>query len=393
MKRICFSILFILVFSMGAGWWGWIIRLLPGGQVETGSISCLKPEPATVSLTAVGDVVLHMPIVTSAYDPAKDTYDFRPIFTELKASLSRADLAIGVLETTTAGPEAVYSGYPRFNSPAAISDALQWAGIDLVFTAHNHCLDRGSAGIRATLDHLERIGLLYAGCQRTPAQKRYRLLGVKGIKLAFLAYTTSTNGIALPVGDRWMVNYYQPVKAAADIEEARMAGAECVVVALHTGVEYQRLPSVEQIRLVAELINAGADVILGSHVHVIQPLELRESGGRLPGLYRDCFIAYSLGNLLSNQRWRYSDCGLMINLQIQKNFSGPGIRIKKVSYRPLWVNRYLEQGKYHYRIKEVTGPENNREDPYLNQAGRERIKEVWDETFELLSKWPSSPQR
>jgi poly-gamma-glutamate capsule biosynthesis protein CapA/YwtB (metallophosphatase superfamily) len=340
-----------------------------------------------VTLAAVGDVVMHMPIVDSAFKPDDGSYDFRSIFAELKSSLSQADLAVGVLETQLTGADQIYTGYPAFKTPASIADALKWAGIGLVFTAHNHSLDQGIDGLEQTLTYLDQINLPYVGCRYNKNQARYRIIDCKGIKLAFLAYTTTTNGQHLPTGQEWRVNIFDRQKILEDISTVRLAGVDCIIMALHTGVEYQRTPSTEQQKMIDWLVKSGVDIVLGSHVHVVQPLEFRNFYDPVTGDNRDCFIAYSLGNLLSNQRWRYSDNGLQVNIKLAKKLDHPGVIILGTGYIPLWVNRFVVQGKYHYRIIQLTGSEYQGTDSQVDSIARKRISEVWSETTELLGDW------
>lgn len=345
------------------------------------------PAPAAgqvVTLTAVGDVVMHTPIVDSAFDPATGSYDFRPIFTGISQDLLRSDLAVGVLESPLAGPEEKYTGYPRFNAPGAIADALKWAGLDLVFTAHNHCLDRGISGLESTLAYLDQIGLTYVGGQRRPEQPRYRIVAVKGMRLAFLSYTTITNGIATPAGWEWAVNRLDFTKVAEDIAAAKSEGADGIIMALHTGTEYQRQPSADQRKLGDRLLDMGVDIILGSHVHVIQPVEVRQIAAADGGSPRTCVIAYSLGNFLSNQRRRYSDCGLMLRIRLEKRLDGPGINVAGLDSSPLWVHRYYLRERPVYRILKLDGPVYLGDDPSLDTISRQRIREVWEDTAEIL---------
>lgn len=340
----------------------------------------------TVTLTAVGDVVMHLPIVNSCFNATDNTYDFRPVFAEIKPELDGTDLAVGVLEAPLAGPESNYTGYPSFNSPGAIANALQWAGIDLVFLANNHCLDRGVTGLQKTMVYLEQIGLPYTGCNTSPSQKRYRMMETKGLKLAFLSYTTTTNGIRLPAGKEWMVNMFDYAKIAADITDAKQNGADGIIFALHTGIEYQRYPSSEQQDMVQHLLALGVDIVLGSHVHVIQPLELRNIFIPSCGATKTRLIAYSLGNLLSNQRWRYSDCGLMVQMKLENPAKETGISVTSENHRPLWVNRYIKEGKMHYCIKLVNEKDESG-DPDLDTDGRARMIQVWEETAVLINDW------
>ncbi len=341
----------------------------------------------TVSLAAVGDVDMHMPIVNSAFIPSDQTYDFRPIFNEIRSDLQSADVATGVLETQLGGPNETFTGYPDFKSPQAIADALKWAGLKLVFTAHNHSLDQGTDGLEKTLKYLEQIDLPYVGCRYDPSRKSYRLVDCKGICLAFLSYTAFTNGHRLAPGQEWMVNILDRQKVLQDIYEVKKAGADCIIMAVHVGVEYQRIPSKEQQELCDWLIRSGVDIVLGSHVHVVQPLEKRSFFDPDRMMERQSFIAYSLGNLLSNQRWRYSDYGLLVKFLLTKKSEGPGVSIAETGYTPLWVHRYLEQGKYHYRIMKVTGAEYQGNNPWVDGAARQRMGEVFTETQELMDGW------
>jgi poly-gamma-glutamate synthesis protein (capsule biosynthesis protein) len=339
-----------------------------------------------VTLTALGDVVMHLPIVDSCFNATDNTYDFRPVFTEIKPELDRTDLAVAVLEAPLAGPESNYTGYPLFNSPGAIANALQWAGIDLVFLAHNHCLDRGVIGLQKTMAYLDQIGLPYTGCNASPGQKRYRIMETKGLKLAFLSYTTTTNGIRLPAGKEWMVNTFDYAKIAADITDAKQNGADGIIFALHTGTEYQRYPSDEQQDMVQHLLALGVDIVLGSHVHVIQPLELRNIFIPACGATKTRLIVYSLGNLLSNQRWRYSDCGLMVQMKLENPSRETGVTVTSENHRPLWVNRFTREGKTHYFIKLVNEKDESA-DPDLDTDGRARMIQVWEETAALINDW------
>lgn len=349
--------------------------------VSTGMVPV---EEQVVTLTAVGDVVMHTPIVDSAFDPATGAYDFRPIFTGINQDLLRSDLAVGVLESPLAGPEEKYTGYPRFNAPGAIADALKWAGLDLVFTAHNHCLDRGISGLESTLAYLDQIGLPYVGGQRQPKQARYRIVAVKGIRLAFLSYTTITNGIATPSGWEWAVNRLDFSRVAEDIAAAKRNGADGIIMAMHTGTEYQRQPSPDQRKLIDRLLDMGVDIILGSHVHVVQPLEVRQVVSADGGPTRTCVIAYSLGNFLSNQRWRYSDSGLMLQIRLEKRSDGPGINVVGLDSNPLWVHRYYFRERPVYRILKLDGPVYLGDDPNLDILSRQRIREVWEDTAAVL---------
>lgn len=388
MRKVYLCCLTSFLLLLYVCWWSWNESGIPSDHPKNVETVFNTGIPyTTVNLAAVGDLVMHMPIVHSALNVNNGSYDFRPIFAEVRASINQADLAVGVLETQLAVTDSNYSGYPAFRSPASIADALKWTGIKLVFTAHNHSFDEGAGGLKDTLCYLESINLPYVGCRYDPNQKRYYIIDCKGIRLAFLAYTTAINGLSLPAGQEWMVNLYDRSKILEDIREANADGADCIIMALHGGIEYQRTPSKEQQKMVDWLIKSGVDIVLGSHVHVVQPIETKSMMDAGDGQLRDCFIAYSLGNFLSNQRWRYSDYGLLVNLTLEKKLGRSGVRITQHSYEPLWVYRYIEQGTYHYRIVKLTGTNDNVSVPLNDTVARRRIAEVKQETDVLMRDW------
>ncbi|NLY49452.1 MAG: CapA family protein [Firmicutes bacterium] len=244
----------------------------------------------------------------------RQVYDFRPAFAAVKPHLSAADITVANLETIL-DDSRPYRGYPRFNSPAALAKALQDAGVNIVITANNHALDQGERGVLSTLANLKDAGLLAIGTYAQEEDRAPLILTVKGFKLAFLAYTTTTNGLPLPKGKDYLVNLWQAEQAAADIAAARAEGAEFVVVSLHFGQEYQRQPSKEQEEVVQQLVTAGADLILGSHPHVVQPIveiEKPSGDGRV-------LVAYSLGNFISNQKDPYTDQGLILYATLRRH--------------------------------------------------------------------------
>lgn len=339
----------------------------------------------SLTLSAVGDMVMHLPIVNSCRKP-DGSYDFRPIFTNVRPYLEQADLAVAVLETQLDAPGQKYSGYPRFNTPGAIADAVLWSGFDLVFTAHNHSLDQGITGINHSLAYLERIGLPSTGCRSNPEEKRYWIIEKNRIKLAFFSYTTITNGIPLPKGKEWAVNLLDFEQIREDIAEVKRFGADGIVFALHTGVEYQREPSPEKLEIIDTLLALGVDIVLGSHVHVIQPFEAVLNDNMFPER-RDYFIAYSLGNFLSNQRWRYSDCGLVVNLKLVKKPAGSGIQIVAATYLPLWVYRYPAEQQLRYEIIMLDQDGTYRAGFQGRSDILEQLDQVKNDTDELINGW------
>jgi poly-gamma-glutamate synthesis protein (capsule biosynthesis protein) len=329
---------------------------------------------------------MHMPVVNSAYSAKIERYNFQPIFAEIEEQLSAADITVGVLETILTDDYQRLSGYPRFHTPADLAEALRQVGFDLVFTAHNHSLDQGIAGINSTLTQLEAAGLPSTGTRRSSQQKPYYLLEVNGLKLAFFSYTTLTNGLTLPTGHSWALNIFDFKKISWGILQAKAAGVDGIVMALHTGEEYARDPSPADQQLYHGLCTLGVDLILGSHVHVIRPLEKITIKDPFSTYPRTCLIAYSLGNFLSNQRWQYSDCGLMLTLHLRKKLWPPGLEITLRNCSPLFVHR----DQLGYRILQVPPPEEAEPTPasLLPAPFQDKFREVWSDTEEILFGWP-----
>ena len=214
----------------------------PAAAVPTAEPAPEPPEPpeppppvcTRVTIKAVGDLLMHLPLVQAAETAAG--HDFRPLLAPVSDRLAAADLTIANLETTLGGPERGWSGYPRFNSPDALVDAVRDAGIDVLTTANNHALDTGGAGLIRTLEVVRAAGLAAAGTRAAADEPGFALVDVNGLQVAVLAYTYGTNGIPLP--EPHMVNLLDPEQIAADVAAARAAGADLIVAAPHWGLEY-----------------------------------------------------------------------------------------------------------------------------------------------------------
>jgi len=351
-----------------------------------------KQKPTTLSkktallVSAVGDIMIHMPQIRAA-EIQGGGYDFKSVFEEVKQYIEKADIAIANFETTVGTPERGYSGYPRFSAPHEILEALRFAGFDVLTTANNHCLDWLEFGVENTLNKLDEYGILHTGTART-LEESQRLLIIErnDIKVGILAYTYGTNGMeALIPPDKlsYMVNYFNDFdKIRRDIERIKMEGAEVVIVCMHWGNEYERTPSEEQKELAQQLANAGADIIFGSHPHVIQPIEIKDVALE-GGMTKKVVVAYSLGNFISNQRERYTDSGVIVNVEIVKDHDENTITISNISYIPTWVYKYYHNGKAQYRVLPVEKYING--DGELQGVDEQRIRDVWHEITGLLN--------
>lgn len=288
----------------------------------------------------------HSPQFESARVSA-DSFDFRPAFKEVKEILSKSDFTIGNLETVIAGKKARFSGYPFFNSPEEYLAALKDAGFDILITSNNHSMDRGVVGINRTIDRLRKYGLPNFGTYNSEADRDSVLIAEKdGIKVALLAYTYGLNGNNLPKQKSYAVNLIDTLLIKKDIEKATSKNVDAVLVYFHFGEEYQREANLYQKEIARRTISYGADLIIASHPHAIQPVELFES----PKSKLDQgFVAYSLGNFFSNQRWRYSDCGVVLNFTLEK-IATDKIILDTISVEPVWVAKERIGGRNSYVI-------------------------------------------
>lgn len=311
-----------------------------------------QPTPYTTEakLIAVGDIMMHGSQIKSGYNAQTKTYSYEAFFTEVKDILSQGDWVIGNLETTLAGAESGYTGYPQFNAPAPLADAIKSAGFNILTTANNHSLDRREKGVLKTLENVRDRNLYPVGTAASLEESQQILMVEKNeILMAFLAYTYGTNGIPIPKGKDYLVNLINEQKIIQDITKARQKGADVVTVSLHFGAEYQRQPNAEQKQLVENLVNAGADIILGSHPHVVQPYKIFKIAGK-NGETRQAVAIYSLGNFISGQTKKYTDLGVIFQVNIQKNFPEETIEISAVEALPTWVHRYSKNGKLNFRV-------------------------------------------
>jgi poly-gamma-glutamate capsule biosynthesis protein CapA/YwtB (metallophosphatase superfamily) len=310
-------------------------------------VSPVETPVITATISAVGDLMCH----SAQYKYAKTEngeFDFNPPFQFIKKYLINSDFTFGNFETVTAGESRGFSTYPLFNSPDEYITALKNNGFNLLTTANNHALDRGKNGVIRTIEEMNKNNINYTGTFESEKDRdSIRIFNIKGIKIAFLAYTYGTNGIPVPKGSGYLVNIIDPELIYNDVKKAREKGAEIVLVYLHFGDQYVTRPTSYQKETVKKVINAGADIIIGGHPHVLQPVQyFKTKNAKLD----TGFIAYSMGNFFSNQRERYTDAGMILNISLSKNLYDGSIYISNVSYTPTWVFKGEVQNKNEFLI-------------------------------------------
>ena len=287
------------------------------------------PDDITINMTVTGDVLCHNTNFWDAYDASTDSYDFSYVFEDIEKYFSSADIAVGTIETSFAGKEAGYSNYPTFNSPEELATDLKELGYDVMAMATNHCLDKGYKGLVSTIDELDKAGIKHIGTYKSEEDSKEILIqDVKGIKMAFLNYTYGTNGIPIPAGKEYSVNLIDKDKIKADIEKAKKLNADVICVNMHWGEEYRQTATQEQEELADFLFQNGVDLILGSHTHVLEPMEKR-TVTLADGTKKDGFVIYSLGNFMSGQNANYTRQSVILDIQLTKKGKDNTISIIK----------------------------------------------------------------
>ena len=294
-----------------------------------------------ITLLFVGDLMQHDAQIKAAR--TAEGYDYSDCFRHVKKEISEADIAIGNLEVTLGGKP--YRGYPSFSAPDEFLYAIKDAGFDVLLTANNHCLDRGKHGLERTAHLLDSLQIPFLGTYRTPEdrQQRYPLLIEKnGFRIALLAYTYDTNG--LRPSEPNIVNYIDTIQIKGDIQAARQMKPDAIIACMHWGLEYHSLPNSSQKKLADWLIDQGVDHVIGSHPHVVQPMEVRPSKHH-PSQH---LIVYSLGNFISNMSKENTDGGAMVKLELKKLW---GItRMEDCSYSLVWTSRPILSQKKNFEI-------------------------------------------
>ena len=290
------------------------------------------PAEKTVSLLAVGDNLVHASIYERAFDPDSGQFDFSPIYEKVKEKISSYDLAVVNQETIFVDDPALRSDFPLFGTPASMGDALAEAGFDVILGANNHSYDKGDQGLNDTINfwkkkYPEKVLL---GLHNTKeAAENIDYVFVNGIRIAMFNYTEMLTGYMLAKEEQYKIDLLENKdKLLADLRTAEKE-ADISICFLHTGDEYAAEPAERVKELADELINAGADLIICAHPHVLQPYETRKTPEGAEGL-----VFYSLGNFMSHQTDPRTIPGGAASLVIRKTSTEPAA-ITDVSLLPL----------------------------------------------------------
>lgn len=363
------AILFVIILILEAV--SSIPEAVPENTSEpTAGTEARMEKTATATIGATGDVLLHARVIAGGLDSETGVYNYDNIFTYFADYVSRVDYGVANMEGTLAGDNNGYDygGYPRFNAPDAIIDAVKTAGFDMMLTANNHTYDTGIVGFERTQEAIEDRGLKHIGTRQNGEEPNFLVENVGGIQVGMTCYTYETgknssgnktlNGISLSADASALINtfdyqdldtFYRTMET--DIAAMKAAGAECIVLFIHWGDEYKTSPNSTQTAMAQALCELGVDVIVGGHAHVIQPVELltSESG-------HTTLCLYSLGNAVSNIRIEdgygaHTEDGMLFTFTLAK-YSDGTVLVESADVLPTWVNRYTsdETGREVFAI-------------------------------------------
>ncbi|BCN31222.1 CapA family protein [Anaeromicropila herbilytica] len=300
----------------------------------------------TVSFLAVGDDLVHIEVYKSGIKKNK-VLNYDHLFSKLKNDISKADISVINQETIFGDRSVGYSGYPNFCSPIEIGEAIKKAGFDVVLQATNHTLDKGTKAIDYTLSFWRKqkcITLLGVN-QDQNERNTIRIVEKKGIKFALLNYTFSLNGHILPSNQSYRIDMLDEDQMKADITKAKKL-ADVVIVFPHWGTEYSYHPDEKQKYYTKFFAKEGVDVVIGSHPHVLQPVEWVNG----PKNHK-MLVYYSLGNYVSYQREAPRMLGGMANMEfIKKNDK---VEIKNASITPI-VTHYEKANNYNFSVYKLS---------------------------------------
>ncbi len=346
MKQITF-ILLGLIFLFAA------TSKLPESDVQDEFTKSAKEDTVELSFLFLGDIMQHEPQISSAWDSKTRSYFYDHSFQYVKHVYDIADITVANLEFTFGGKP--YRGYPQFSAPDEIGNAIKNAGIDVLLLANNHTCDRGKKGIIRTIQVVDSLEIFRTGSFLDSADREKNnplIIEQNGFRIALLNYSYGFNG--LPVPAPTIVNQIDTALIKKDILHAKTLNPDEIIVCYHWGNEYERIQNKYQEMLAELCFNNGARVVIGSHPHVLQPMQ-RYTHPDNPDV--ELMVAYSLGNYVSNQRQQYCDGGAMLFIKFRKY--GDIVEIVETGYILTWVWTPLINGKKQFYILPVSQFEHN----------------------------------
>lgn len=405
-SAVLVAVIALIAFSVNA--------LLKGSNKDTDKPSDNKDSSSAVSSEAVpetyatvistGDIMVHSTQLTGAKTSSGE-YDFSAFFKEASPYFKAADLAVANLEVTFGGTESgQYSGYPVFNTPDSLADTIKASGLNFLITANNHAYDTGLYGLKRTAQVLKQRGIEFIGTRETTDDPAYAVKEINGIKIGFANFTYETSGktagrkylngaiIAEEANDLINSFSYDRIDAfyadAADvINQMKSVGADYIVFYMHWGNEYKTSPDTWQKTIAQKLSNLGVNMIIGSHPHVIEPVELiRSEDGESTTV-----CIYSMGNCVSNQRQEIMDScptghtedGVLFSFTLKKDKDG--VTLNGLDLIPTWVNKYKGGNGYLYTVYPLESAQDGSTKYSLDSAAAAKAAKSFERTKAIVA--------
>ena len=359
---------------------------------------------ATATIGATGDILLHDLVLQSGYDEKNESYNFDYMFRWFSKYVSEIDYAAANLEVTLAGEENgyPYAGYPNFNAPDEIVDAVKNAGFDLLLTANNHANVTGIKGLKRTQQVITERGLDHVGTRPGKNDDRYIIRDIGGIKVGMICYTYCSgytnvrnyilNGVSMGNEGTPLINAFNYkdlntfyTDLAAEMQKMNVDGAEATVVFIHWGTEYKLEPNDSQKRIAQKLCDMGVDVIVGSHAHVPQPVELLTS---TTFDEHKTLCIYSTGKAVSNiyKSKKYpiqTEDGMLFTFTLAK-YSNGTVLVESTDVIPIWMYRYNEDEVRKFQIMTMKTGVDWKTEMGLTEELAAQCQESYDRTMEIV---------
>ena len=296
----------------------------------------LSNHSKSLSLVAVGDHLIHGAVYKAAYDPTKDDYDFSTMYASICPLIADYDIRYINFETLMAGEAYGYSGYPAFNGPSQGIDDLVDCGFNWMSLSSNHSFDKGAQALLDEYHYFNQFDhVITTGVHDSFVdQSTYMVKTINGIDVGFLGYTYGLNGFELPKGQEYLVDLIDPSRIKMDLTNLSKI-SDIQLVSIHWGSEYSTTPNLDQIDLAVDMVQWGADVIIGAHPHVTQPYERITSDNGNQGV-----VFYSLGNFLSAQDQPQTMLEAMACIELTFDTVDSTITFETIQARPLinWID-------------------------------------------------------
>lgn len=377
----------------------------PSDNSDSSSAVSSEAIPETyATVISTGDIMVHSTQLDGAKTQSGE-YDFSAFFKEAEAYFKSADLAVANLEVTFGGTESgQYSGYPVFNTPDSLADTIKASGLNFLITANNHAYDTGLYGLKRTAQVLKQKGIEFIGTSETTDDPSFAVKEINGIKIGFANFTYETSGqtagrkylngaiIAEEANDLINSFSYDRIdefytNSANIISEMKSGGAEYIVFYMHWGNEYKLSPDTWQKTIAQKLSNLGVNMVIGSHPHVIEPVELiRSEDGESTTV-----CIYSMGNCISNQRQELMDScptghtedGVLFSFTLKKDKDG--VALNSLDLIPTWVNKYKGGSGYQYTVYPLESAEDGSTKYSLDSAAAAKAAKSYERTKEIVA--------